>query len=477
MKEDANDILQTRGVDGLRDAFDASHGNFDLSNSDGKRKPGSDNGSIVTEDAAALEFAQRYRGLLLFDHKAGKWFRWTGSHWAIEEKKLAFHYARELVRRLSRDEPERVRSVTSRASFAASVERYTQADPIFAVTPADWDRDPWLLGTPGGTIDLRTGDLRPANPEDRITKITATAPTPTANCPRWRQFLEEITGEDHELIRLLQQYAGYSLTGSTREHALIFIHGGGGEGKTTYVNAISGAMGDYAKAAPMETFTAFKHDRHPTEIARLHGARLVHTSETESGRSWAESRIKHLTGGDPVTAHFMRKDDFTFTPTFKLIVVGNHRPALKSIDDAMRRRLSMIPFTHKPPNPDPDLDAKLRHEWPGILRWMIEGSLDWQRDGLVRPAVVTQSTEAYFKDQDVLSQWIEDECDFELGNFHKFEMANKLYASWHKYAVAAGADPGSSANFSDALQSKGVEKRRTKSGQTYRGIRLRCANL
>jgi putative DNA primase/helicase len=451
---------------------DAPKGNGTASRADQKRRRRPrNNAPIVTEDTAALEFGERYRGQLLFDHKAAKWFRWDGSRWVIEEKQLAFHWARVLARQLTPGGPGRF--ITSKMSFAAAIERAARADPVFAVTPDAWDRDPWLLGTPDGTVDLRSGALRPAKPEDRITKVAAATPTPTAVCPRWLQFLDEATGGNADLIRFLQQYCGYCLTGSTREHALIFIHGGGGEGKTTFVNAISSVMGDYAKAAAMETFTAAKYDRHPTEIARLHGARLVHTSETESGRPWAESRIKHLTGGDPVTAHFMRQDDFTFTPAFKMIIIGNHRPRLKNVDDAMRRRLNMVPFARKPPNPDPNLEEKLRQEHPGILKWMIEGCLDWQRYDLIRPAAVSEATEAYFKDQDVLGQWIEDECDLEPDNFNKFEMANTLFRSWQRYASAAGVNPGTSAEFSDTLQNRGVEKRRTKNGQTYRGITLR----
>ena len=143
----------------------------------------------------------------------------------------------------------------------------------------------------------------------------------------------------------------------------------------------------------------------------LRGARLVSATETEEGRAWAESRIKQLTGGDPISARFMRQDFFTYVPTFKLVFIGNHKPALRNVDDAARRRFNIVPFLHKPPTPDQHLEQKLRAEWPAILRWMIDGCLAWQRDGLVRPAIVAAATEEYFSEQDILRQWVEECCE------------------------------------------------------------------
>ena len=178
----------------------------------------------------------------------------------------------------------------------------------------------------------------------------------------------------------------------------------------------------------METFTASKFDRHPTELAMLRGARMVTASETEEGRSWAESRIKQLTGGDPVTARFMQKDFFTFRPNFKLTIIGNHKPLLRNVDEAARRRFNLIPFTRTPANVDKQLGEKLKREWPGILRWMIEGCLDWQANGLVRPESVIRATESYFEDQDLMGQWLAEACDAEPGNNYKWETTATLFA-------------------------------------------------
>jgi putative DNA primase/helicase len=176
--------------------------------------------------------------------------------------------------------------------------------------------------------------------------------------------MRETTNEDNGLIVFLQQCSGCMLTGDIREHALLFIYGPGGNGKSVWLNTVSGILGDYCRTAPMETFTASPTDRHPTELAMLRGARMVCATETEEGRPWAESKIKQLTGGDRVAARFMRQDFFEFQPQFKLVVIGNHKPTPRNVDDAAKRRFNMVPFTHKPPNPDRELEHKLRASGP-----------------------------------------------------------------------------------------------------------------
>ena len=178
-----------------------------------------------------------------------------------------------------------MRYAVSKTSFAGGVERYARCDPTFAVTSDVWDQDPYLLGTPSGTVDLRTGVLRPGRPEDRITKSAAVAPADTADCPRWLRFIREVTNGDEGMARFIQQWCGYCLTGDVSEQCLVFIYGDGGNGKGLFVNVISGVMGDYAVTAEMQTFTAAKGERHSTDLAMLRGARLVTASETEKGRA------------------------------------------------------------------------------------------------------------------------------------------------------------------------------------------------
>ena len=433
---------------------------------------------LVTEDGAAQRFASLHADTLRYCHDAGSWFKFDGAIWRENRTGLAFQWARELARDLAETEPDKVRYVTSKVSFAGGVEKFAKHDPTrsFAVTTDFWDRDPYLLGTPAGPVDLRTGDLVVADPADGISKSTATTPALVSDCPLWRRFLNETTAGDDELCRFLQQFVGYSLTGDVSEHALLFGYGAGGNGKSVFVNTVTGIMGDYAAVAAMETFTASNGDKHPTDLAMLRGARLVTASETEEGRAWAESRIKQITGGDRISARFMRQDFFTYQPQFKLMVVGNHKPVLRNVDDAARRRFNIAPFVLKPVRPDPTLEANLRSEWPAILRWMIEGSLDWQAHGLVRPKCVVNATAEYFGAQDVIGQFLEDECDCEPGNTHKTVMAGELFARWSTYAKAAGETPGSQKAFADVLQRRGFERGRIYTGRIFRGLRLKVTD-
>jgi putative DNA primase/helicase len=203
----------------------------------------------------------------------------------------------------------------------------------------------------------------------------------------------------------------------------------------------------------METFTASNNDRHPTDLAGLRGTRLVSSSETEKGRRWAESRIKQLTGGDVVSARFMRQDFFEYQPQYKITIIGNHQPRLHNVDDAMRRRVNIIPFVHKPSKPDPQLEEKLKNEWQGILRWMIDGCLDWQKNRLVRPKAVQAATGKYFADQDLWPQWLDEECDIEPGNRWKTAGLSELFDAWTRYAKAGGCDPGSRVEFNEKMES------------------------
>lgn len=433
--------------------------------------------SEVSEDAVARAFTELHGETLRYDHDAGRWYEWTGDYWRPDGTGKAFAYCRDVARQLSMDAAASRMQSARKATFAAGVERFARTDPMHAVTQGSWDADPWLLGCPGATIDLRDGCMRRPDPADGITKQTAVAPAVKADCPLWLAFLDEATGGDAAMVRFLQQWCGYSLTGDVREHALVFIYGDGGNGKSVFLSTIAGILGDYATTAGMDTFTASRSDRHPTDLAMLRGARLVSASETEEGRAWAESRIKQLTGGDVISARFMRQDFFAFTPQFKLLIVGNHKPTLHNVDEAARRRINIVPFTRRPAKPDRMLEQKLRAEWPAILRWAIDGCADWQSSGLVRPERVREATAAYFADQDLFGQWLEDECVVEPTNAHRWETSADLFAGWGSYAKAVGEEPGSAKRMGENLTRRGLARMTKKvSGKAHKawtGISLR----
>jgi putative DNA primase/helicase len=428
--------------------------------------------SELTEHGVALAFAQRHRDDLRYCHTIGKWYVWNGNHWARNTTKVAFAWARALAASLNRTADFKTRAITGKAAFAAAVERFAQADEAFAVTAEIWDADPLLLGTPDGVVDLRTGAMRPGARTDYITRITLVAPAATADCPTFLAFLHQATGGDRALIAFLQRWFGYCLTGITREHALLFVYGPGGNGKGVLLVTVSGIMGAYAVTAALDTFTASKGEKHSTDLAMLSGARLVMTTETEEGHAWAEARIKTLTGGDPVTARFMRQDFFTYLPSFKLTISGNHKPALRNVDDAARRRFNVVPFLHRPAAPDPQLTEKLRGEWPGILRWMIDGCLAWQQDGLQRPKAVLDATAEYFAEQDLLTQWVEECCETGAGFG---ETSGKLFASWRAFALDRSDDAHNAKWLGSMLERQGYRRAKDCAqfrGRGYLGIRL-----
>jgi len=212
-----------------------------------KRKPQAD--VLVTEDSAAQEFVDLHENELRYDHTTKRWYRWNGSYWKHDETAVAFHWARQLARKLAKDQDGKGRYITSKVSFAASVEKFARCDPKIAVTRDYWDPDKYLLGTPGGTVDLRTGRLRPASPADLITRQAAVAPAETSDCPHFKAFLQQATNGDDDLIKFIQQFGGYCLTGDTKEQALLFIHGDGGNGKGVLQRVLGCITGSYTAVA------------------------------------------------------------------------------------------------------------------------------------------------------------------------------------------------------------------------------------
>lgn len=460
----------------------AGHG-VSVFDSDFDDLPENIEGFPMTEDGVARAFAAEKADRLRFCHSSGRWHVWTGSHWRKEESKLAFDWARKICRARAASDPlSAAAKALAKAATARAVESFAQADRAFAVTADSWDRDHWLLGTPGGTVDLHTGELQPARQGDMITKITAAAPVPldsfdpARDCPRWLAFLDHATGGDTGAIRFLQQWAGYSLTGDTREEALLFVHGPGGSGKSTAINTIGALLGDYAAAVDTETLTAQKHTQHRSEIARLHGARMAYASETEAGRAWAENRIKQLTGGDVMTANFMHKDHFEFRPQLKLVIVGNNKPAFSNVDGAIKRRFNVMPFDKKPDAPDQGLKAALEAEFSGILSWAVQGCLDWQKHGLVRPAIMLETTADYFESQDIFAQWLADVCITGPG---EAATTARLYDSWASYARSNGEEPGSKVrDFPEKMAQRGftrIENKHGIRGRGYAGLSLKLA--
>jgi putative DNA primase/helicase len=394
-----------------------------------------------TEDALALTFAERHENELRYVAVWGKWIVWAGVYWKTETTLAVFDMARTIMRETARwfkEHGQPPPSHLAKAKTVSAIESLARSDRRLAATVEQWDANQLLLNTTDGAANLSNGAIAPNNLMDYCMKSTAIAPAaPGTRCPLWLSFLNKVMGENHELVAYLQRVCGYALTGSIKEHALFFLYGTGANGKTVFINTIRGIFGDYHTTAPIETFTVTNSAQHPTDLAGLMGARLVTAVETEEGRQWAEAKIKALTGGDEISARFMRQDFFTFTPVFKLMVAGNHKPRLRSVDEAIRRRLQMIPFDVTIPvdDRDKDLAEKLKAEWPAILRWMIDGCIKWQAKGLNPPQAVIAATNEYLESEDAISTWISDTC--EIGPSKRAVNA-LLFASFRDWAEKNG---------------------------------------
>jgi putative DNA primase/helicase len=424
-----------------------------------------------SEEAIALELASRHRDGLRYVARWTQWFIWGGSCWREDEKREVFSIARGLCRETAvpvnkSSERRRIASAKTRAAVVS----LASEDPRLAATVDQWDTDPWLLNTPAGVVDLRTGGLREHRVGDYVTKQAAASPG--GACPKWKAFMAEVTAGDAELQAYLQRVGGYCLTGATHEHQLFFLYGTGNNGKSVFVKTLAGILGDYHRATSIETFTVSQAERHPTELAGLRGARLVTSTETEEGRRWAEARIKELTGGDKITARFMRQDFLDFYPQFKLLFSGNHMPRLRAVNKAITRRFNRIPFavTVAAERVNVHLAEELREEWPGILAWLVEGCLAWQRGGLNPPEAVTAATESYLESQDVLGDWLDDCCD--AGGSY-WANARDLFDSWKRWAEERNEFVGSVKAFAQRLEDRGFKRSRSNRHRGFIGLQLK----
>jgi putative DNA primase/helicase len=423
-----------------------------------------------SEEALALAFGTRHAGELRYVAKWNRWLHYDGGRWNFDDTRRVFTLARELCREAANtSNDKKQRGKIASAQTRAAVVALAGEDHRLVAVSNQWDADPWLLNTPDGVVDLHNGVTRPHRADDFMTKMTAVAPS--GFCPQFRRFLHRIFDGDVEMSKYVQRVLGYSLTGVTTEHALFFLFGGGSNGKGVLVNTVRGILAGYHQTAALDTFTAGDFERHPTELAMLRGARLVTSTETEEGARWAEAKIKTLTGGDAISARFMRQDFFEYVPQFKLVVSGNHKPRLRAVNVAIRRRMNLLPFTVtiSDEERDPQLGEKLKAEWPGILKWMVAGCLEWQRIGLQRPQAVIDATEDYMAEEDTVGQFLEQLCVIDPNA----EVSSaELFKAWKNWAVENNAFAGSQKMFAGWMGERGFEKKRDRAGDTnvFKGL-------
>jgi putative DNA primase/helicase len=415
----------------------------------------------ISDDDLAKEFTARYAASARYLAAWGRWLLWNGQRWETDERLRAFSMAREICRdaldrRLaespSEGQGDRLRQRFGSAQTIAAVLKIASSDPRHAITVDDLDADPWALNTPSGILDLKTGAIRPHDPNALCTKITAAAPT--TDCPIFLRTLERVI-PDAEVRAYLQRLAGYALVGTVRDHVLPFWYGSGRNGKSVIANALRLAMGDYATVLPAEVLVESRNDRHPTEIAVLRGVRLAVASEVDSGRRWNESRLKRLTGGDPISARFIGRDPFEFTPSHKLLVIANAKPGLRVIDDAIRGRIHLCRFGVTIPAEERDaaLPERLTAEAGGILGWAMVGCLEWLSGGLAPPEAVLEATGEYLDAEDGIAQWV-GECCRPAGQI-TLSAAHRSYREW---CDRNDMPPLGRNTFGDQLEARGYRR-------------------
>jgi len=462
---------------------------------------GVDSEPDLSHDTLALDLSKAgFKRDARYVHKWGKWLFWTGSRWQLDERLLHMTTTRDFLRAKAKKLTEwgnaKVPEITSKkdaekllkwvrdnakalrqATTVVSVENMARSNSDLVATVDQFDSDLMLLGTPGGTVDLRTGDLLPAERSHWITKHSSITPAERGEeAPLWDAFLWRVFDGNQELIDFLQRAAGYALTGYTTEHKLLFLYGTGRNGKSVFLNTLFDIMAEYAKRAPAQTFLDSNGEKHPTDLAGLMGARLVAGSELPPGKAWNESIIKDLTGGDIITARFMRQDYFEYMPQFTLFIAGNHQPSFRGIDEAIRSRVVLVPFTQTIPaeERDPELPQKLKAEWPNILRWMITGAVKWQERGLDVPESVQAASDEYLESEDLLGEFISEHID-EVGigsvltadvyeRFTQWQKANGINQAWTKTAMTR------------ALKERGFKPEKLTGGNRgFRGLALKPA--
>lgn len=395
------------------------------------------------------------------------WLHWDGQVWQRDETNRARADIGRIV-----DEFATMRSNVkiATAKTVGAVERLAADNQTIAVTPEDLDTDTTIINTPAGIVCLRTGDIRPHDPDVYCTRITTVAPE-EGDPVEFNKLLDFITGDDTVFREYLLRLFGYALTGSTQEQSLFFFHGGGNNCKSVLVKLAADIMGDYARVMAFDTLTNMK--AHPTDLADLRGARLAHASETEAGVYLNESQIKRMTGGDVIKARFMHTDFFEYEPQYTLIIVGNHKPRIRNVDPAIARRLKLTPFTRTLADGEVDktyLERVLLPEAGMVFRVLIEAAVRWAEGGLEIPAQVRAATTEYLNAEDTVTSWVEERCVASAELSEPFKLLRQSYEHWCR---ENGERPLGRNTFRDAMTKNGFENRPGKGNLATRdGIAL-----
>ncbi|MCY7566183.1 phage/plasmid primase, P4 family [Bacillus safensis] len=409
------------------------------------------------------------------------WLIWNGKRWEEDSKRKIEAITAKTLRALygeaeSTEDKFRKKQLNDWAKKcerrSIRINSILDVRPMVSVKKKDFDSFKFLFNCVNGVIDLKTGELRPHDRDLLLTKMSPIPYEKDANCPNWIAFLESIfltpVGDpDHELIEYLQKAIGYSLTGVTKEQIMFFLFGNGRNGKSTFINVIQDILGDYARQTNSDTFLKKKNDSGiNNDVARLDGARFVSAVESEEGQQLSEALVKQITGGEKMSARFLRQEYFEFTPEFKVFFTTNHKPIIKGGDNGIWRRIKLIPFTVTIPEEkiDADLPEKLKREMPGILRWIVDGCLKWQKEGLKDPKAIRNATQGYREDMDILGPFINENCT--IHEDAKIE-AKTLYENYKKWCFQNDEIDLKNRSFYRQLEVRGYKKENGAKNKVY----------
>jgi putative DNA primase/helicase len=418
-----------------------------------------------SDDGNAQALIDEYGDRLRYCAERGRWLAWSGNVWEWQQGSggAAREYAKRIARALPDSGTEAQNHKRRALSAKGTSDMLTQAqtDPRITVTIDQLDAHPWELNTPGGIIDLRTGQLLPPDPTKLHTRITACAPDFDADDTLWQKFLHQTFPGNQDLIDFMQRQVGYSSVGEVREHILPFGYGSGGNGKGVFLETIAAVLGDYATSSPNGFLMATNYAPHSTEIARLAGTRFVICSEVNEDDRFDEAKVKLLTGGDRLTARFMRQDDFTFRPSHHLWLIGNHQPAVESGGHSFWRRLRLIPFTHTVPDENriEDLQGILATQHgPAVMAWIARGAAAYAKGGLQEPAGVKTATEDYAHSVDTVGRFLEEECTLHGPDVaaHFATTVSALRSAYDRWCADNGETPQKGRAFQSQLRQKGI---------------------
>ncbi len=378
----------------------------------------------LTEWGNAKRLVESHGKVIRYVYPMSRWMIWDKTRWTNDETGAIWRLAKQLPKRLCEEAAasfdSQTRENVMRWALQSERKKVLQASLDLAwseegigVMPGDFDADPGVVNTPSGVVDLSTGALEEARPEQMLSKLTSEPFEAKRDCPLWRRVLSEVFDGDEELIAYLQRAVGYSLTGDTSEHCMFMCYGSGRNGKNTVLDTIRTILGDYATVADPRLFLASGQGDHPAGLADLVGRRLVMTSEVDEGQALAEGLVKRVTGDKVIKARFMHQNPFEFAVTFKLWMLVNDKPDINKQEEGIWSRIRIIPFKVFIP-PDKRIkglsERLIAEEGPGILAWIVEGAREWARQGLNEPSAVTDATESYREEQDVIGDFLSETC-------------------------------------------------------------------